>query len=265
MNISSIKSILIILVVIGHLIQYTIDKDFYINNYFYQLIYSFHMPAFMFISGYLFKKRSIDKFYKYIIIYLITGLAVLDKDFKILISNPDEGFWYFYILAIFYLFYNSLNSQKNLFIFLLFSIILIYFKIDLRYLLYYIIFFSAGIYFKLKINSIKYFLNLYINKYINIFLILFMIFLPLIFPNLKEQDIFLLLFYRIILPVLSIIIIIRNLKFYNSNKYINAIAKNTGLIYIYHLIYFYKIEINYLTVTALIISTLILCIKINRH
>ena len=50
-----IKGIAIITVIIGHLIQYTSVGNFnFYENYIYKFIYSFHMPLFMLISGYLF-------------------------------------------------------------------------------------------------------------------------------------------------------------------------------------------------------------------
>ncbi|MED4154766.1 acyltransferase family protein [Priestia aryabhattai] len=63
-----IKGIAIILVVFGHSIQYGSGEEFYSSKayfeyWFFQLIYSFHMPLFMLVSGYLFyytvKKYSI--------------------------------------------------------------------------------------------------------------------------------------------------------------------------------------------------------------
>lgn len=53
------KGILIILVVLGHGIQYSFGYDFCISEQFFEnilfkAIYSFHMPLFMMISGYLF-------------------------------------------------------------------------------------------------------------------------------------------------------------------------------------------------------------------
>lgn len=50
--IDSLKGILILLVVLGHSIQNTLGEECY-GNYWWNLIYSFHMPAFMAISGYL--------------------------------------------------------------------------------------------------------------------------------------------------------------------------------------------------------------------
>ena len=48
----SLKGILMILVVLGHAIQYTIGNECYANRL-WNIIYSFHMPAFMAVSGYL--------------------------------------------------------------------------------------------------------------------------------------------------------------------------------------------------------------------
>lgn len=49
------KGVLIVLVVLGHCIQisYAGSNEFY-SNWLFKLIYSFHMPAFMLISGWLF-------------------------------------------------------------------------------------------------------------------------------------------------------------------------------------------------------------------
>ena len=53
-SIDAVKGSLILTVVIGHILLGTLD-----GNILRYVIYSFHMPAFFFISGYLFKKDSI--------------------------------------------------------------------------------------------------------------------------------------------------------------------------------------------------------------
>lgn len=60
-----VKAILILLVIIGHSIQYGsganyIKKELFFNNYIFKFIYSFHMPLFIMISGYL-SYNSINK------------------------------------------------------------------------------------------------------------------------------------------------------------------------------------------------------------
>lgn len=52
-NIDAVRGGAIILVVLGHVIQYIYDPANYENNIVYNIIYSFHMPLFMFLSGYL--------------------------------------------------------------------------------------------------------------------------------------------------------------------------------------------------------------------
>lgn len=49
-----IKGVLIILVVLGHVIQglYGIDNPDVWENLLFTIIYTFHMPLFIFISGY---------------------------------------------------------------------------------------------------------------------------------------------------------------------------------------------------------------------
>ena len=48
----SLKGFLILLVILGHSIQYTLGNSCY-SNHLWNIIYSFHMPAFMAISGFL--------------------------------------------------------------------------------------------------------------------------------------------------------------------------------------------------------------------
>ena len=57
------KALLIISVIVGHSVQYGsgptfIEKQLFFENYLFKFIYSFHMPLFFCISGYLFAKSS---------------------------------------------------------------------------------------------------------------------------------------------------------------------------------------------------------------
>ncbi len=78
----NIKVILIFLVVFGHMIEPLIDNVVYRNIYL--IIYSFHMPVFIFVTGYFAKNNysGIKKlwllFFKYEIIYaLVSGLLFI--------------------------------------------------------------------------------------------------------------------------------------------------------------------------------------------
>ena len=55
-SIDTLKGILIILVIVGHVLLGTLDE-----NVFRYVIYSFHMPVFFFISGYLINWQKIQK------------------------------------------------------------------------------------------------------------------------------------------------------------------------------------------------------------
>ena len=51
--VDSLKGWLMLLVVMGHAIQYCMNAGECESNYWWNLIYSFHMPAFMALSGFV--------------------------------------------------------------------------------------------------------------------------------------------------------------------------------------------------------------------
>lgn len=109
-----LKGVLVLLVVWGHAIQFGFSKE-YVENYkcfediIYKLIYSFHMPLFMAISGYLFY-YSINKGFLQIVrnkvrgilvpyIYYCTLLAIISfsswrDDYMLLFKTYANGFWF---------------------------------------------------------------------------------------------------------------------------------------------------------------------------
>lgn len=84
-NLDIIRGVAIILMVLGHCIQYGNGTEFskpeiFFNNKIFQLIYSFHMPLFMLVSGYLFaftaqKCNRITDFIKNRILRLLLPIA----------------------------------------------------------------------------------------------------------------------------------------------------------------------------------------------
>ncbi len=119
-KIDFIKGLAILLVIWGHCIQYFNNKelDFFLNPIFI-FIYSFHMPLFMSISGFLFfnsvsrSKKSmkiINNKIKQIVIpiiswssgyYILTNILIGKKfDFLELIISYISGFWFLYTLFI---------------------------------------------------------------------------------------------------------------------------------------------------------------------
>ena len=101
------KAFLIILVVVGHFIEITSDD----NNLLVVMkwvIFSFHMPAFVFISGYFSGKR--DTFYHLVqqllipylifeILYYLLYTIILGKDTALALLYPKFSLWY--LLALF--------------------------------------------------------------------------------------------------------------------------------------------------------------------
>lgn len=105
--IDSLKGFLILTVVLGHCIQWC-DTDFD-NNYLFRLIYSFHMPLFILISGYLgyktalphglLGKRAIQLLIPFfawgMLSWSWTGFVSFDW-----ILKPDIGLWFLWVLLI---------------------------------------------------------------------------------------------------------------------------------------------------------------------
>ena len=109
-----LKGVLVLLVVWGHAIQFGFSKE-YVENYkcfediIFKLIYSFHMPLFMAISGYLFY-YSIKKGFLQIVrnkvsgilipyIFYCTLLAIISfstwkNDYTLLLNTYANGFWF---------------------------------------------------------------------------------------------------------------------------------------------------------------------------
>ncbi|MGN1140942.1 MAG: acyltransferase family protein [Oliverpabstia sp.] len=101
------KVLLIILVVIGHFIEPNYEQ----NPFLYELkwgIVAFHMPAFIFISGYFSKKiPSIKKmisgliipYFVYEILYYLLYTFILDKETGLYFARPKFSLWY--LMALF--------------------------------------------------------------------------------------------------------------------------------------------------------------------
>lgn len=119
--IDGLKGWAILLVVIGHSIQGTVTN--FDNNIIFRVIYSFHMPMFMFLSGMVARYSSNDSWFIflkkrfttlvvpfvawYVINYLITGIyrqVGLYEYVKRLILSPDWGLWFLWVLFVNYCF-----------------------------------------------------------------------------------------------------------------------------------------------------------------
>ena len=101
--IDNLKGVLILLVVLGHCIQCT-DLDFD-HNAVFRYIYSFHMPLFMCVSGFVsykpdIKWQTVQKRFRQLIIPFLAWAAVsccvhLDPTlFLAKVVHPDRGLWF---------------------------------------------------------------------------------------------------------------------------------------------------------------------------
>ncbi|PWJ60383.1 fucose 4-O-acetylase-like acetyltransferase [Dyadobacter jejuensis] len=140
--IDNLKGLAILMVVVGHFIQYNSAEGK--DNVIFSIIYSFHMPLFMFISGYvahLTVKPSIFGSFGVFIFNKGRGLLLpffswallvngyfftrgLEFNVKVRLSellyDPRTGLWFIWYLFFLYIFFsaflylsNRLNQRKN--------------------------------------------------------------------------------------------------------------------------------------------------------
>ncbi len=100
----NIKCILIILVVFAHLL----GIGGFENTFLYKLIYSFHMPAFIFLFGYFVKFKPDGIFKSWVIpyilfqtLYILFERVVLGEDIIFQYASPNWILWYM-LVCIFY-------------------------------------------------------------------------------------------------------------------------------------------------------------------
>jgi len=243
-KVDMLRGIAVLAVLLGHAIQRGLEIN-YLENIFFKIIYSFHMPLFMVISGYsLFKySKKLDfsfmkkRFIKLIIpTFIWSYLIYFMRDFwfvgikpfvpfpdtileytKLLLKQLDYIIWFLYIVflcnIIFYLKkkITKNNLKIDLLITLLITIIIFYIPITnfgfLRLRIYFPLF-CFGYYLDYFINTIKKYQKYFIVSGIIIYLLLFKPFSVLI-DNLA-------IYYLISLSAIMIIYTLVNSI--NSNK-----------------------------------------------
>ena len=168
------KGIGIILVVFEHVVRglYSakIENDFYPFYLIDELIYSFHMPLFFFISGYLLSlKKPFLLFLKnksFVIVYVYylwgflqlsieffmsryTNGSVSYFDFLEFVFAPRAQFWFLYALFVFFIvsffvFRNKLFLMFSLFFFFVFYFFFFFESKFLSFFSIFYVFFFAG-------------------------------------------------------------------------------------------------------------------------
>lgn len=115
----NLKFILIFLVVLAHLIE--VSADFEGKQQLYTLIYSFHMPVFIFLSGF-FAKHSSEKIVFHLLYpYLLFQMLYLFYHNQVLYPEAPEVFqfttpywalWYLLAMVFYYMLIPLLNQKK---------------------------------------------------------------------------------------------------------------------------------------------------------
>jgi fucose 4-O-acetylase-like acetyltransferase len=120
----NIRGILILLVVLGHALEY-FRLDNKVGEFIYVFIYLFHMPVFIFISGYfsknLAKGRStaVETFLvPYLLLNMVLSLIMLalGKINEFMILSPGWTLWYLYCMFIWRLLLPDLVKVRRILI-----------------------------------------------------------------------------------------------------------------------------------------------------
>ncbi len=113
---------LMFFVILGHFLEIT--KGYGNNTILYHIIYSFHMPAFIFISGYFAKYQPKKIIFYFIFPYIIFQFLYQLFDFQILNTSIDKQLafqfttpywilWYLFVMILYYLLIPFINTDKN--------------------------------------------------------------------------------------------------------------------------------------------------------
>jgi len=257
-----LKGLLIFLVVLGHELQSSnLNFD---DLFLFKLIYSFHMPFFIVISGYLgnmslkrsgcsFSKCIIHKLNYLIVPYFlwwivseISTQTLSMKSIYSLINHVDQGLWYLYVLFILYisLFISSKLQYKYSILFGLLILIPMTNLFGMKLVKWYLSFFIIGMLlfdYQLVVKNIfiKYIIPI---KYLII--ILFLISLIYWRRELMSDSIFsntyYLYVYKFFVSILGMIsVYLLTYKFYSLNclnDMLNIFGKNSMKIYILNII-----------------------------
>lgn len=183
--VDTVKGIAIICVVIGHIANGYLNSNTASNiavyQFIYNVIYSFHMPLFFLISGFVFahsyvsfgmtidnervRKQIYNLIYIYFLFSVVMGISKMVlgayvneptglKDILCIPLFPIQLYWYIYVLIFYYLIVSILISNHVKFRFIIpvafiLSIASYYLPsglaFDLKRLLYYCFFFCLGI------------------------------------------------------------------------------------------------------------------------
>ena len=105
-RVDNIRAVLIFLVVVGHLIPFCAKND---RGFLYNLIFSFHMPAFVFLNGLYARYNGRKLLKRFIIPYIVFELLfyyfqtyLLHEGFTLQLTTPYYTLWYLMTIASYY-------------------------------------------------------------------------------------------------------------------------------------------------------------------
>lgn len=269
--IDRLKGFGIFLVVLGHLIQSNVTDG--VGNNLFNIIYSFHMPFFFFLSGYVALKiikiislKEIPFFIKNKAISLLIPMLswpfirkyFFSKTYDLSILNfinmffqemLNPGLWFLQMLFLIYVFFSfyyllskKFNSGSKIgidFLLLLFTILIlgfVYFFTKNHGILTFLLnysFFMIGVFIS-KFNCLK---ELIVNKFLSSLILL--IFLLIVgFYNFKEQDLITMKLLKVIISITAIISFYSVFKKLNIpnwlDLYLCNLGQNSLIIYVTH-------------------------------
>ena len=266
-----------ILVVLGHLLQGLNKANIQWNESLYSnintFIYIFHMPLFMCLSGYLYKRytkiRNLREYFEFIkkklinlgIPYIIFYLAYVlinmmfsssvnsqkgIQDILNILTNPIPPFWFLYALFFIFLLVPLLEKllKNNRKLILVISILLHIFNIYYKSEIYaidivfeYFVYFYIGEFLVDKIKENYKNMNVLLN-------IIFFIILSLGYCYIVENNILsnnITLIFKFILAILGVSVNIKVFKNWvkviEKYRILNVMSKNTFPIYLMHTIF----------------------------
>lgn len=227
-----------ILVIVGHAIQ-TIESSACESNHLWNMIYSFHMPAFVAISGWLAYRQSISPLSKenkliirrfkqlmipYFLWSLVMYIIIPGKQLHKIVTNPDSYFWFLWVLFFVTVIFIIAQILSRLLhvdeilihvcfcVFLPLMMVIFNFRLfGFQFIAYYFFFYTSGYYFH------KFGINNFVTKPFIILLILIWIVLawnwnmhevPLWLKYLPISETILLIVYRTFTAFLAIVVIL---------------------------------------------------------
>lgn len=188
----NIKFVLIFLVVFAHLLE--VNGAFNGKDLLYKLIYSFHMPMFIFLSGYFARYSRQKIVFSFVYTYILMQILYSAFKYYVLTQEPAEPFslnfttpywllWYLLALVFFYLlipfFRQSDRRKQALILTVLFTVSLLFgfdrtigYYFSLARFFSFLPFFVLGMYMKDRSKEIEEFIK---SKSLKAFLLSFLL------------------------------------------------------------------------------------------